>query len=51
MNVEAVANAGFIADVLAKLHKTSPLTDYGTHMIQRLIEGKVSVKDIVWTHL
>jgi cytochrome P450 len=51
MNVEAVANAGFIADVLAKLHKTSPLTDYGTHMIQRLIEGKVSAKDVVWTHL
>lgn len=51
MNVEAVHATGFIADVIAKLHKTSPLTEYGTHMIQRLLDTKLSVKDVVWSHL
>ncbi|KAG0646423.1 Fatty acid oxygenase ppoA [Hyphodiscus hymeniophilus] len=41
----------FIADVIAKLHKSSPLTDYGTHMIQRLLDTKMSVKDVVWGQL
>jgi len=51
MNAEVVHATGFIADVIAKLHKTSPLTDYGTHMIQRLLETNLSVKDVVWSHL
>jgi hypothetical protein len=51
MNAEAVHATGFIADVIAKLHKTSPLTEYGTHMIQRLLDTKMSVKEVVWSHL
>lgn len=51
LNAEAISATGFIADVIAKLHKTSPLTDYGTHMIQRLLDTKMSVKDVVWSHL
>ena len=51
MNVEAVHTTGFIADIVAKLHNTSPLTDYGTHMIQRLLAGGSPIKEVVWTHL
>jgi cytochrome P450 len=51
MNAEAVHATGFIADIITKLHNTSPLTDYGTHMIQRLLAGNIPVKDVVWTHL
>lgn len=51
LNAEAISATGFIADVIAKLHQTSPLTDYGTHMIQRLLDSKLPVKDVVWSHL
>ena len=51
MNAEAVHATGFIADIVAKMHSTSPLTEYGTHMIQRLLAGNIPVKDVVWTHL
>lgn len=51
MNAEAISKTGFIADLLAKLHQSSPLTDYGTHMIQRLLDTKLSVEDVVWSHL
>lgn len=51
LNAEAISATGFIADVIAKLHQTSPLTDYGTHMIQRLLDSKLPIKDVVWSHL
>lgn len=51
LNTEAIAATGFIADLIAKLHQRTPLTDYGTHMIQRLLAGGLPVKDVVWTHL
>ena len=51
LNAEAISTTGIIADAIAKLHKTSPLTDYGTHMIQRLLDTNTSVKDVVWSHL
>ncbi|KAK2624026.1 hypothetical protein QTJ16_006660 [Diplocarpon rosae] len=51
LNAEAVSATGFIADVLAKLHQTDALTEYGTHMIQRLLENNVPIKDVVWTHI
>lgn len=51
MNAEAISATGFIADVLAKLHHTSALTEYGIHMIQRLLDTRLSLKDIVWSHL
>jgi len=51
MNVEAISKTGIIADLLAKLHNSSPLTEYGTHMIQRLLESNLPVKDVVWSHL
>jgi cytochrome P450 len=51
LNAEAIAATGFIADMLAKLHQTSALTDYGTHMIQRMLENNIPVKDVVWSHM
>ena len=51
INAEAISKTGIIADLLAKLHESSPLTEYGTHMIQRLLDTKLSVKDVVWSHL
>jgi hypothetical protein len=51
LNAEAISATGFIADIIAKLHKSTPLTEYGTHMIQRLLDGNIPVKDVVWTHL
>ncbi|TVY82279.1 Psi-producing oxygenase A [Lachnellula suecica] len=51
LNVEAISKTGIIADLLAKLHNSSPLTDYGTYMIQRLLDTDLSVKDVVWSHL
>lgn len=51
LNVEAIASTGVIADIVAKLHTQSALSDYGTHMIQRLLESGQSIKDVVWTQL
>jgi linoleate 8R-lipoxygenase / 9,12-octadecadienoate 8-hydroperoxide 8R-isomerase len=50
-NVEAVSKAGVIADIVSKIHQRTELTDYGIHMIQRLLESGQSVKDVVWTNL
>jgi linoleate 8R-lipoxygenase/9,12-octadecadienoate 8-hydroperoxide 8R-isomerase len=52
LNAEAISSSGLIADVLASLHKPSGgLTEYGTHLIQTLIDSKVPVKDVVFSHL
>ncbi|KAL3423111.1 linoleate diol synthase [Phlyctema vagabunda] len=51
LNTEAIAASGFVADLVAKLHQKTPLTDYGTHMIQRLLASGKPIKDVVWTHL
>ncbi|RDW95053.1 hypothetical protein BP5796_00816 [Coleophoma crateriformis] len=51
LNTEAIAATGVVADLIAKLHQHNALTDYGTHMIQRLLDSGKPVKDVVWTHL
>jgi linoleate 8R-lipoxygenase/9,12-octadecadienoate 8-hydroperoxide 8R-isomerase len=51
LNVEAVSKTGVIADFIAKLHQKTELSDYGVHMIQRLLESGQSIKDVVWTRL
>jgi hypothetical protein len=50
-NVEAVSKTGVIADFIAKLHTKTELSDYGVHMIQRLLESGQSINDVVWTQL
>ncbi|KAH8805747.1 9,12-octadecadienoate 8-hydroperoxide 8R-isomerase [Xylogone sp. PMI_703] len=50
-NVEAVAATGIIAYFTTKPQQTGPLTDYGTHMIQRFLNSKLPIKEIVWTNI
>jgi linoleate 8R-lipoxygenase/9,12-octadecadienoate 8-hydroperoxide 8R-isomerase len=50
-NVELVNKAGFIADIVNRLHRHDSLTDYGVHMIQRLLDSGLPAKEIVWTHI
>lgn len=50
-NVEAVSKTGVIADFIAKLHTKTDLSEYGVHMIQRLLESGQTIKDVVWTQL
>lgn len=50
--VEAVSKGGMIADIVAKLHSNkSELTEYGIHMIHRLLEGGLNIEEVVWTNL
>ncbi|KAF4625551.1 hypothetical protein G7Y89_g12617 [Cudoniella acicularis] len=52
LNAEAISATGLLSDLLAKLHKDAGgLTEYGTHMIQRLLESKLPVKEVVFGHL
>lgn len=50
-NVELVDKAGFIANIVSHLHRHDVLSDYGVHMIQRLLDSKLPLKEIVWTHI
>jgi linoleate 8R-lipoxygenase/9,12-octadecadienoate 8-hydroperoxide 8R-isomerase len=50
-NVELVNKSGFIADIVNRLHRHDSLTDYGVHMIQRLLDSGLPPKEIVWTHI
>lgn len=50
-NVEIVDKAGFITNLVSKLHRHDALSDYGVHMIQRLLDSGLPPKEIVWTHI
>lgn len=51
LNVESIARFGKIADLVEKMKTQGPLTEYGTHMIHRLLESGLPVKDVVWGQL
>lgn len=51
LNTESIAHTGLIANLIEKLHETTSLTAYGTHMIQRMLESKMSIKDVVWSQM
>ncbi|OOF98169.1 hypothetical protein ASPCADRAFT_142143 [Aspergillus carbonarius ITEM 5010] len=50
-NVEFVNKAGFIANLVNSLHRHDVLSEYGVHMIQRLLATNVPPAEIVWTHV
>lgn len=50
-NVEFVDKAGFITSLVNRLHRHDTLSDYGVHMIQRLLDSGLPPKEIVWTHI
>jgi hypothetical protein len=52
MNVQFVAKGGLLAEIVQKLHApTGQLSEYGVHMIQRLLDGGMSIEEVVWTNL
>jgi linoleate 8R-lipoxygenase/9,12-octadecadienoate 8-hydroperoxide 8R-isomerase len=50
-NVELVKKAGFIESLINRLHRHDILSEYGQHMIQRLLDRGLSSQQIVFTHL
>ncbi|KAJ5605653.1 hypothetical protein N7510_008434, partial [Penicillium lagena] len=50
-NVELVKKAGFIESLINRLHRHDILSEYGQHMIQRLLDSGLSPQQIVYTHL
>lgn len=51
-NVKAVNMTGWIAglvDGMAKHH--SPLTDYGVHMVRRLLDSGLGASEIAWSQI
>lgn len=50
-NVEVIDKSGFIANIVSRIHRHDVLSDYGVHMIQRLLDSGLPAKDIVWTQI
>ncbi|KAJ5949253.1 Psi-producing oxygenase A [Penicillium verhagenii] len=50
-NVEVVDKAGFVASLVSRIHRHDVLSDYGIHMIQKLLHSGLPVKDIVWNNI
>lgn len=51
-NVKAVNMTGWIANMVDGLHKDhTPMTDYGVHMIRRLLESGLGVHEVTWSQV
>lgn len=51
-NVKMVNATGFIAGIVDGMHQDhSPLTDYGVHMVRRLLESGMSTSEITWSQI
>lgn len=51
-NVKTVNATGWIAGVVDSMHQQhSPLTDYGVHMVRRLLENGLGVSEITWSQI
>ncbi len=51
-NVKMVNATGFIAGIVDGMHQThSPLTDYGVHMVRRLLESGMGTSEITWSQI
>ncbi|CEL05332.1 Putative Psi-producing oxygenase A [Aspergillus calidoustus] len=50
-NVEKLGKSGFIASLVNRLHRHDVLSEYGTHIIQKLLESGLKPAEIVWTHI
>ncbi|WEW60823.1 hypothetical protein PRK78_006311 [Emydomyces testavorans] len=51
LNTQVISKTGFIGGIIEKFHGNEALADYGIHMIQRLLETKKPIDEIVWTHI
>ena len=51
-NVKLVNATGWIAGVVDGMHQQhNPLTDYGVHMVRRLLESGMGVSEITWSQI
>ena len=51
-NVKTVSATGWIAGVVDGMHQRhSPLTDYGVHMVRRLLESGMGASEITWSQI
>lgn len=51
-NVKMVNATGFIAGIVDGMHQThNPLTDYGVHMVRRLLESGMGTSEITWSQI
>ena len=51
-NVKMVNATGFIAGIVDGMHQQhSPLTDYGVHMVRRLLESGLAANEITWSQI
>ena len=50
-NVEAINASGVLANIIGFFHRRTALSEYGVHMVQRLLASGKSPKEVVWTHL
>ena len=51
-NVKAVNRTGWIAGIVGGLTQHhSPLTDYGVHMVRRLLDSGLGTSEITWSQI
>ena len=51
-NVRMVSATGIIAGIVDGMHKDhSPLTDYGVHMVRRLLESGMGTDEVTWSQI
>ncbi len=51
-NVNMVSMTGWIAGIVDNVHQEkSPLTDYGVHMVRKLLDSNMGVKEITWSQI
>ena len=50
--IEPMSASVLVKEIVEKFHKnSSTLSQYGTHMIERLLESGYSVSELIWTHI
>lgn len=51
-NVKAINMTNWISGVVDNFWKEdNPLTDYGVHMVRRLLDSGIGVSEITWSHI
>ena len=51
-NVTDISFGGYLSNIMrALMHKSSPLEDYGVHMIRRLLRSGKDIHELVWGHI
>ncbi|KAL9592549.1 MAG: hypothetical protein Q9179_006606, partial [Wetmoreana sp. 5 TL-2023] len=51
-NVHSVSRTGMIAGIVDRFRKNqNPLSDYGVHMVRRLLESGLGVNEITWSQI